>query len=56
MMAVRKEALMSSNIEGTKATLEDVLEPILNSNTNRSVADDVSHIKATGFAIKRLQA
>ena len=28
-MYVRKEALMSSQIEGTQATLEDVLDPML---------------------------
>lgn len=54
-MYVRKEALMSSQIEGTQATLEDVLNPMLDANTNRNVADVVNYIKATEFAIKRLQ-
>lgn len=54
-MYVRKEALMSSQIEGTQATLEDVLDPMLDANTNRNVADVVNYIKATEFAIKRLQ-
>lgn len=53
-MYVRKEALMSSQIEGTQATLEDVLDPMIEANTNRNVADVVNHIKATEFAIKRL--
>lgn len=52
-MYVRKEALMSSQIEGTQATLEDVLNPMLDANTNRNVADVVNYIKATEFAIKR---
>ena len=53
-MYVRKEALMSSQIEGTQATLEDVLDPMLDANTNRNVADVVNYIKATEFAVKRL--
>ena len=54
-MYVRKEALMSSQIEGTQATLEDILDPMLDTNTNRNVADVVNYIKATEFAIARLQ-
>lgn len=54
-MYVRKEALMSSQIEGTQATLEDILDPLLEENTNRNVADVVNYIKATEFAINRLK-
>lgn len=54
-MYVRKEALMSSQIEGTQATLEDVLDPMLEENTNRDVGDVVNYIKATDFAIARLR-
>ena len=54
-MYVRKESLMSSQIEGTQATLEDILDPMLDTNTNRNVADVVNYIKATEFAIARLQ-
>ncbi len=53
-MYVRKEALMSSQIEGTQATLEDVLDPLIEKNTNRNVADVVNYIRATEYAIKRL--
>ncbi|MDE6738596.1 MAG: Fic family protein [Lachnospiraceae bacterium] len=53
-MYVRKEALMSSQIEGTQATLEDVLDPMLDANTNHNVADVVNYVKATESAIKRL--
>ena len=52
-MYVRKEALMSSQIEGTQATLEDILDP--ENNTNRPVGDVVNYIKATDFAINRLK-
>ena len=54
-MYVRKEALMSSQIEGTQATLEDVLDPMIDANANRDVADVVNYIKATEFAVKRLE-
>lgn len=54
-MYVRKEALMSSQMEGTQATLEDVLDPLIEANANRDVADVVNYIKATEYAIKRLQ-
>jgi len=53
-MYVRKEALMSSQIEGTQATLEDILEPSNSDNLNLDVADVVNVVKATHFAMKRL--
>lgn len=53
-MYVRKEALMSSQIEGTQATLEDVLDPMVDTNTNRNVADVVNYIKATEYAVNKL--
>ena len=52
-MYVRKEALMSSQIEGTQATLEDVLDPLVDENANLNVADVINYIKATEFAIER---
>ena len=54
-MYVRKEALMSSQIEGTQATLEDVLDPMIDKNANRNVAEVINYIKATEFAIARLK-
>ena len=54
-MYVRKEALLSSQIEGTQATLEDVLDPNLDENNNRDVADVINYIKAIEFALNRLQ-
>ena len=53
-MYVRKEALMSSQIEGTQATLEDILNPLIDENTNRNVTEVINYIKATEFAIQRL--
>jgi len=54
-MYVRKEALLSSQIEGTQCTLEDVLNPMIESNTNRDVSDVVNYIRATEFALERLK-
>lgn len=54
-MYVRKEALLSSQIEGTQATLEDILDPFIEANTNRNVADVINYIKATEYAIQRLK-
>ncbi|MEG0354363.1 MAG: Fic family protein [Lachnospiraceae bacterium] len=54
-MYVRKEALLSSQIEGTQATLDDILDPHLEQNTNQNVSDVINYIKATDFATQRLQ-
>lgn len=54
-MYVRKEALLSSQIEGTQATLDDILDPDIESNTNLEVADVVNYIKAMQFAMERLE-
>ena len=54
-MYVRKEALMSSQIEGTQATLEDVLSPELERNANRDVKDVVNYVSATETAIEFLK-
>lgn len=53
-MYVRKEALLSSQIEGTQATLEDVLDPLIEKNTNQNVSDVVNYIKATEYALNRM--
>ena len=54
-MYVRKEALLSSQIEGTQCTLEDILSPLIENNTNRDVSDVVNYIRATEFALERLK-
>ena len=55
-MYVRKEALLSSQIEGTQCTLDDILNPLMEENTNRNVSDVVNYIKATEFALNRLRS
>lgn len=54
-MYVRKEALMSSQIEGTQATLLDVLDPNIDKNINHDVKDVINYIKAVEFAINQLK-
>ena len=54
-MYVRKEALLSSQIEGTQCTLEDILNPLIEENTNRDVSDVVNYIRATEVALERLK-
>jgi Fic family protein len=54
-MYVRKEALLSSQIEGTQCTLDDILNPFAQENTNLNVSDVVNYIRAEEFAINRLQ-
>lgn len=54
-MYVRKEALLSSQIEGTQATLEDVLDPMVDKNANQNVADVINYIKATEYALERVK-
>lgn len=54
-MYVRKEALLSSQIEGTQATLEDIFDPMLDVNANRDVVDVINYLSATLYAIDRLK-
>lgn len=53
-MYVRKEALMSSQLEGTQCTLDDILDPELDVNANLDTEDVVNYVKATQFALSRL--
>ena len=54
-MYVRKEALISSQIEGTQCTLDDVLDPEVDGNTNLDVGDVVNYVRACNYAIGRLE-
>lgn len=55
-MYVRKEALISSQIEGTQCTLDDVLDPEVDANSNLDVADVINYVQATNYAIERLKS
>lgn len=54
-MYVRKEALISSQIEGTQCTLDDVLDPEVDGNTNLDVTDVMNYVRACTYAISRLE-
>jgi Fic family protein len=53
-MYIRKEALLSSQIEGTQATLDDILDPNVEQNANLDIADVIKYIKASAYARNRL--
>jgi len=56
-MYIRKEALLSSQIEGTQATIDDIFDPQIDKNTNLDVSEVVNYIKANHHAnelIKKL--
>ena len=53
-MYVRKEALLSSQIEGTQATLDDILDPNIEENVNQEIAEVINYIKASTYAHNRL--
>ena len=53
-MYVRKEALISSQIEGTQCTLDDVLDPESEHNANIEVSEVINYIKAAQYALERL--
>lgn len=52
-MYVRKEALLSSQIEGTQCTLDDLLDPEVDVNANQDVGEVINHIRAVRFALNR---
>ncbi|MBU5361658.1 Fic family protein [Enterococcus raffinosus] len=51
---IRKEAVLSSQIEGTQATLEDILDPEIAENTEKlaDVEEIVNYIAATNYALE----
>lgn len=51
-MYVRKEALLSSQIEGTQCTLDDILDPSLDASFNADVEEVVNYVRATHEAVK----
>lgn len=52
---VRKEALLSSQIEGTQCSLEDILNPNTEGESSKHDIEDVSnYVKAMNQGLKRL--
>ena len=54
-MYVRKEALISSQIEGTQCTLDDIFNPEIDKYINLDVSDVINYVKATKYALGRLK-
>lgn len=56
-MYVRKEALLSSQIEGTQASLEDIFEYESNTPINNihDVQEVINYIKALNYGLKRIE-
>lgn len=50
-MYVRKEALLSSQIEGTQCTFDDVLDPTNDANASRDLTDVVNYVQAANEAV-----
>ena len=58
LMYVRKEAVLSSQIEGTQSSLQDVLEAeaqVLSATRPRDVAEVVNHVNAMNYGLERLR-
>ena len=55
VMYVRKEALLSAQIEGTQCTFDDVLDPDNTSALFKDVADVIRYVAATEYAVKRMK-
>lgn len=53
-MYVRKEAVLSSQIEGTQASLIDIFENEQNKEKREDVSDVVNYIKAMQYGLERL--
>lgn len=54
-MYVQKEALLSSQIEGTQATLENMFDPNVDKNINIDVEEVINYVKATKYSLNRLE-
>ena len=55
-MYVRKEALLSAQIEGTQCTFDDVLGPNNQSATHQDVSDVVNYVAALNYAVDRMDS
>lgn len=57
-MYVRREAVLSSQIEGTQSTLEDLLQRELDENDDQrsDVVEIVNYVQAMNYGLKRLES
>lgn len=54
-MYVQKEAVLSSQIEGTQASLTDVLDTEANAETDMNIRDVVNYVNAMEYGLQRLK-
>ena len=54
-MYVRKEALLSAQIEGTQCTFDDVLSPSADALASRDVVDVINYVGASELAIQEMR-
>jgi len=54
-MYVRKEALLTSQIEGTQCTLDDILDPASPENVNADVSEVINYIQSAQSALQRVE-
>ena len=54
-MYVRKEALLSAQIEGTQCTFDDVLDPANQTLVRQDVTEVVSYVNALTYAVERIE-
>lgn len=54
-MYVRKEALLSAQIEGTQCTFDDVLDPSVNGALSADVADVINYVGASELAVEEMR-
>ena len=54
-MYVRKEALLSAQIENTQCTFDDVLDPSSETLLEKDVRDVIAYVRATEHALSRLK-
>lgn len=54
-MYVRKEALLSAQIEGTQCTFDDILDPDNVPLAKSEVADVISYVRATKLAVEEMR-
>ena len=55
-MYVRKEAVITSQIEGTQCTFDDIMDPDVDKNANLDISDVVNYVIAAQYALQRMQS
>lgn len=54
-MYVRKEALLSAQIEGTQCTFDDILDPSNDDLLKKDISDVIAYVRASEFAVSKMK-